>query len=336
MFTEAMFRVIDAQVDHIGFGFDPEVVNANFDAVVIPAANWLNASNDWDWLTERIEKLTVPVALIGIGLQAPRRDLTLVEVKDSALNLVRTIAERNPAISVRGDFTREWLHSVGVTNVVTTGCPSLYMNVFEQAGAQRSGTVAFQGTRYFASTSFNAKNLIESHIFQTCAAVDMPMIFQSEAEETQNLALKTPITEMSPASQTALAELYGLPDPLAVQEWLARNGKIFFDVYSWSGFVSGLHGVIGSRLHGTIISLNSGVPALLYGHDSRTHELIEFASLPSISGDDLLALSTLDDVRAAIADADLQAYRDRRSDNQRTFHAFLGQFGLHPHPEAMF
>jgi hypothetical protein len=178
MFTEAMYRLIDADVVHLGFSFDPDVVNRTLDRVVIPAANWLSAGASWDWLVERIEKITVPVTLIGIGLQAETRDLDKVVVSDSAIRLVRLLSERSEAISVRGDFTRAWLASIGIGNAVTTGCPSIYMNAFPVANDRDMSVCVLQATRYFASRNFNAGKPVERHLFRSAAHLGLPMIYQ--------------------------------------------------------------------------------------------------------------------------------------------------------------
>lgn len=336
MFTEAMYRVLDADVVHLGFSFDPEVANSTLDAVVIPAANWLGSNIEWDWLTDQIERLKIPVILVGIGLQASELELGKVRVSESALRLVRVLSEKAPAISVRGNFTKEWLASVGVRNVVTTGCPSIYMNAFSPEVEVDRSRFALQATRYFASKAFIYNSPSETQIFRLAAALGAPMIYQSEAEELQYLLLGTALSEMPSTSRDALRNLYGVDDDEALDDFLSHFGKAFLDLSQWALFVAGTAGVVGSRLHGSIIALNSGASALLHCHDSRTHEIADFAKIPRISSEHLLSLRTKDDVLASLGSADVELYRDTRSVNQVTFKEFLNGVGLPPRHSAMF
>ena len=336
MFTEAMFQLFDADVERIGFRFSPDMINSNFDAVVIPAANWLNANADWDLLTEQVEKLSVPVVLIGIGLQANSRTLQDVRVSDSAIRFVRLLSERSPYISVRGDFTRTWLESIGIRNAVTTGCPSLFMNVFKTERQPDERRFALQGTRYSASAAFNNKRSAEKHIFASAARLKMPIIYQSESEESRRLLVGQPVASHAAPVVSALLDLYGVSSADELDTFVDEYGKIFFNLFTWSDFVAGLYGVVGSRLHGTIIALNTGVRALLYGHDSRTQEVIEYAALPGISKSRILSLRTVDDYLSALNDAPIEMYYDRRAENQAKFQQFLRNVGLPYRPEAMF
>lgn len=336
MFTESVFHLLDAEVQQIGFSFSPDDVNAKFDAVVIPAANWLNANAQWDLLSELIEKLTIPVILIGIGLQAGARTLESVKVSESAIRLVRLVSERSPSVSVRGDFTKAWLNSIGVQNVTTTGCPSLYMNAFKNEREPDPHRFALQGTRYFASKAFNQTRPVEHHLFRSVAAVGAPMIFQSESEEMQRLLVGKSLETFPEEASSALVDLYGLKSVDELDGFIDRFGKVFYNLSDWSNFVAALYGVVGTRLHGSIIALNSGRRALLFGHDSRTQEVAEFASIPSITAEHLKSLRTANDYLNALSDAKVQDYYDARADNQIRFQQFLREAGLPYRPECMF
>ena len=89
MFTVATYGQIAGDVRRIGYVSDPEVIQRDFDAVVIPCANWLNPNANWDSLADWLEKIEIPVVPIGLGLQAKRRDLDDVEVSASALRAGR-------------------------------------------------------------------------------------------------------------------------------------------------------------------------------------------------------------------------------------------------------
>ena len=92
----------------------------------------------------------------------------------------------------------------------------------------------------------------------------------------------------------------------------------------------------GSRLHGSIPSLNSGVPALLLTYDSRTAEMAEFAGIPVAPADLVARTTTERDLRLRLDDVDMSAWADRRWINQTVFAQFLSDSGLPLRREAMF
>lgn len=334
MFTEAAFHLLSGDTKHIGFSFNPDDVNKSCDIVVVPAANWLNKFANWDWLIDLLEKLKVPVVVIGLGLQSSSLDIGEVDVSDSAIRLARFFARSAPLISVRGNFTRDWLHSIGIGNVVTTGCPSLYMNIFGDLAQAPSNRIVLQATRYGVSKAFAEKPSIDQKLFRDAARFDMPMIYQSEMEEIFALIYGRP--EEDTAKAEALASLYGLESAARFEEYLRRNGKVFLDLKAWSQFVQQGRGVVGTRLHGSIIALNSGRPAVLVPHDSRTAEVADFAAIPTLDKTAFLKMETLDDYLDALRNADVDKYVERRTTNQTSFRSFLEHCGLTVNQDALF
>ena len=43
---------------------------AGRDVVVLAAANWINSYDDFGWLANRLERIKLPVLLVGVGAQA--------------------------------------------------------------------------------------------------------------------------------------------------------------------------------------------------------------------------------------------------------------------------
>jgi Polysaccharide pyruvyl transferase len=332
MFTEAMFRLIAGQAESVGFRFDPAEVNALFDHMVIPAANWLNPKSDWSDLAARVAALNIPVTLIGLGLQAASDKLDEVVVTPSALDMVRMIAAKSPAVSVRGAFTARWLASQGITNTVVTGCPSLYMEHLAGPSPRQSGEVVLQSTRYALNPAFVAGNSVHRKMFALAGALDLPMVYQSERDEMHYL-----MTGRWPqAANPDLAALYGLPNVRSVESWLSRKGQVFFDLATWSRFLKGHRGVVGTRLHGVILSLISGVPAVLVPHDSRTREMAAFAGIPQVAPEVVRPSMSGADLAALVDEADLAPWRERRRENAGVMAKFLSEAGLSPAPLALF
>ncbi len=190
VFTNAVFRQLDGELVRIGFSFRPEQVNKEFDAVVIPAANWINSRSNWDWLSDLLEQVEVPVVTIGIGLQASNINEGCVQVNESSMRLIKILASKSPYVSTRGTFTRDWLYSQGIKNVIATGCPSLYLSFHNDRNATLDDgreEVACQSTRFYASATFNDSGDVNARLFRLAYRLKAPLIFQSEAEEIRYL-----------------------------------------------------------------------------------------------------------------------------------------------------
>lgn len=335
MFTQAMFRTLAGDVSHVGFAYDPDRINRDFDHIVVPAANWLNAGANWDWLTDIIERTDIPVTVIGIGLQADTTDLAQVKVSDSAVRFIKAAARKSPLISTRGDFTRDWLHSIGVRNAVTTGCPSLYMRLDLPAErSQPTDTFVVQSTRYAMTPGFLNATGANRRLFELSGRSDAWMVYQSEPEELEYLACDRIPEGREAVFDDLLPPLYGQPDRQSLQAYLDRRGKVFFDLDEWAGFLQQTAGVIGTRLHGSIIALNADVPAVLVPHDSRTREVADFAGIPVLTD-----LSRLDDqtfLREVLQDVDMSQFVAARTRNSDTYRSFLVECGLRPNDARMF
>lgn len=332
MFTQAAYRQLRGTAKNIGFSYVPEAVNRDYDHLVIPAANWLNAKSDFTGLAELIEQTEIPVTVIGLGVQASTQDLSQVVVTDGGIRLARALSAKSPYLSVRGDFTRDWLNSIGIQNVVTTGCPSIYMRLAEQQKCDADGPLAMQSTRYTLPPRFSDSSSVNREIFRLAGKLDAHMVYQSEFLEMGQLVFGTDAGD--PKGAQYLAALYGLNSHEEAMAYLQRRGHLFHDLQEWSSFLQGTAGVLGTRLHGSIIALNSGVPAVLIPHNSRTSEVVNFAKIPTVSGEQLRDLTEAD-VRAMLRDADIGTYLEARKRNGQVYRQFLRDAGLPYREENM-
>lgn len=330
MFTQAVFRDIAGDLEQIGFNFSPADVNKRFSHVVVPAANWLNEEGDWDWLIDRIEQLEIPVVTIGLGLQAATVDRDAVKVSPSAERLARVLARKAPFLSTRGIFTRDWLHSIGIDNAVATGCPSLYMKILPETecGTGQCDGFVVQSTRYDVAECYLNGPSLNRDLFSYAAKYDAWMVYQSEPEEIRYLVYGKDFVFSSGLHGDRLASLYGFSILADLQNFLGRRGRVFFDLEDWARFLVLREGQIGTRLHGAILALNHGVPAVLLSHDSRTQEIIDFAGLPTINSDMLFKSDPSVIIHSTLISDQIGLFERRKIENRRIYVEFLRQNGL--------
>ena len=334
MFTTAIFDQIDAEATHVGFGFVPETINARYDALVVPAANWLGSHAQWDWFADLIEKVEIPVITIGIGAQASESRRDRIEWNDSSLRLARVLAAKAPYMSTRGHYTSACLQQLGILNVVTTGCPSIYKD-FPRIASPREEALALQSTRYAISKAFAETPSINQALFQMAFEHRLDMIYQSEPEEMHYLLKGEAADFLSNKHQlAALCTLYGAESPEALIFYLNHHAKLFYDLNAWSRYLQTRSGVLGTRLHGSILALNSGVPAVLIPHDSRTGEMASFADIPTAG---LRSFPWTERDMAQIPEIMDQVgkYEETRLANKAIYRQFLAANGLRDRFDAV-
>jgi len=336
MFTVAMYRQLAGDVRHVGFSGNPDEINRDYDAIVVPCANWLSGEANWDFLTSWLEQLEIPVVAIGLGLQAPSLDPNSISVSESAIRLARLFSQKSQYISVRGDFTRDYLRSIGIENVVTTGCPSIYMRLLDTPKYTPDGGLAIQSTRYWITPQFLNTPGLNRDLFRITGQGGADMVFQSEPEELEYLT-QARLEALTPeGNPETLRQLYGFDSTEKLAAFLDANGHAFTDLNAWSAYVQTKAAVVGTRLHGTIVALNNGVPATLFGHDSRTSEMIAFAGLPTarFSGDS--SELNVDALMGMVDDDACARYAETRQTHSHTYREFLRANGLKYLDAALF
>ena len=331
LFTNAVWNQIAGPKKRFNFTFSPEKVNECVDTLVIPAANWLSPHVDFSDLANLVEQLTVPVVLIGLGAQDANYSKA-INVPEGTVRFVRAVAERSASVSVRGDYTRQILEGLGITNVTVTGCPSLYHD-FRNSNPPpkrlriRTERGLIHSTRYAATYEpFARTESVHRQLFRFALANQLDLLIQSEPDEMALLTGYSSPLDIEDRVRSLLIEIYQAGDWNSLVSYWQAHGRLFFNVDNWALALDAYDYVFGSRLHGTIMALNSGVPGVLIAHDSRTRELADFAAIPAVDAGGLQI--TGNRVRNWIERADYAAYYARRETNRATYQAFLERNGL--------
>lgn len=326
-FTEAVFRILNEKTERIDWDFDPVLVNERFSKVVIPASNWINTYSDWGGLIERLKQLEIPVIMLGVGLQAPSGLIYETQFHPSALELMKTISRKSHSIGVRGELTRSWLTSQGILNAQVIGCPSMFLRLDSNRVTNPSGLV-IQGTKYFATANFGKKDPSQAAFFKFAFREKLDVVYQSEFEEIEYLIKREQISRNSRDRFKVLIDQYGADDPESLEEFIKIHGKVFFSIDQWAGYLATKAGHLGSRIHGSIMAMNSNVPSVMFAHDSRTQEMADYAGIPSLKSGEVRLLSSIREAEKLIENVDLAEYGSIRARNADTFREFLTSNGL--------
>lgn len=297
-FSCSIYRHLNLEFIGSGLKAKPENMADQADLIVIAAANWIRPDEldkrkpFWVSLAEIIEKSGLPVALLGVGAQADSVSEDF-NMSDEMLRLLRAVESSGGVIGTRGEFTSAVLSRNGLTCHRTTGCPSLYyfasdakIPTFDYRTAYVKGKgVVCGGTRY---NSFRGGySPVEVQLAHVCFERDWDYIAQSEPYEIAS-ALGIDMGQHR-VDLAVMSHLYGAPDEAAFQAFAKRRFQAFTDYTEWMTFMQDKSVYVGTRLHGAITALLSGVPGGLVVHDSRTKELAEYCYIPTLTIDQVEA-----------------------------------------------
>jgi len=305
-----------------------ERVNREFDICVFASANLLRPGYSADLEAEVFAKLTMPVVVMGIGIQ--RKEGLKELLPAGTLQFLEVLKKKESFFLTRGYFTAEFLREQGMKFVKPTGCPSLYfapnemkrsLAALANPGLAEAQKIAFGG--YLGSV---ADTIVDAHALLKPDSV-ASYVVQDEVV-AYNLALTG--DDNSIVYDRASGRITGATEYKHSEKWQRKSELlVYFDTNQWRGAMSSRDLCFGRRFHGCIIGMQAGTPALMIAVDDRMREMLEFIGFPYIEA----ATWNRDaDKRAYLsnflAKIDTQAVIDRYCACEANFRTALRQIGL--------
>ena len=295
-------------------------INDQFDVFVVPLANAFRRSfvQDLEALTELIRKLRIPVVVLGVGAQSTvGYDLArLGPLQDAVRGFVSAVLDRSPSIGVRGDFTGEFVRSLGFADVDVIGCPSLFMYGDALRVHKRVPAIGPD-----SAVSINVSPYVKKmgDVVQRHVEGYRRLRYVAQDRETLSTLLRGDPPDARGASSLL---------PIHTTHPLFRQNKIrfFVDPRPWLDYLRGFDVCFGTRIHGNIAGLLAGTPSYVLAHDSRTLELARYFEIPHRS---MAKVGPDTDVRELYAEADYTAFNEGHAARFATFTGFLAKHGLH-------
>lgn len=292
-----------------GFGikqFDYDFVD-NLDAenITVFAANTLRpncklSTKLWDnLLTDTTKNLNI----LGLGTQATLEEMNpasyIKTLPDEMMTWITKISKRVKSIGVRGEFTGNVLKELGINNYDVIGCPSWFVNGYNQPTITKKKfskdlKVAF-ATCWEPYTEWHVQ-WHRALLNQMLMFPDPKFIIQSEFDflpymiaNKNQLQSKLYISnEQLQQSIECIKKHFSLSDLEILQnEKIMNMFEIFSSIDTWAEFVKTRDVYFGFRIHGCIMAIKNGVPAICIVSDSRTYELCELFKIPYIRVDQL-------------------------------------------------
>ena len=312
---EATLRLIDyKEIVPVAIGGNVEEMVElldSCDVAILRGSNYIHPEMSWGQLPRALDASSVPVVAFGIGAQAPRyQDVPISPETERVLNI---LSDRASLLGCRGAFTAETLGKLGIRNAVPIGCPSLFrlndrglqVRMPEADSVKR---VAFTIARGMAGMYCDAPGrarvkqlgLLESLSRQ----YEVYPVTQSEkSEKIYYYRVYERIEEARKLMKDSGWNFGSLP-------WLEALywSRIFFGTSpaAYEAMMRFVDIAVGYRLHGNIMALSIGKPAIYHTYDSRTRELVEHFAIPSydimseteFDWDSMLAPDTFDGFNA--------------------------------------
>jgi hypothetical protein len=250
-------------------------INDEFDHVALPLANAFRGKfvPTLDRLSSVIERLKVPVSVIGVGAQfSLDTDGTLAPKTTTAVTrFMRAVLDRSPSVGVRGEVTRTYLRSIGFgdEHVTVIGCPSVYLRGPDNFVRIPTGPLGPE-----ARIALNVTPTVERFAPVVEAQTKAnPNLFYVP-QETDDLAM------MLWGEDRPGAAALGMPTSTDHPLYAEDRMRFPLDSRTWIKLLEGADFAFGTRIHGTIAALLARTPATLVAFDSRTLELAEYHEIP--------------------------------------------------------
>jgi hypothetical protein len=298
-FRHALHSLVDNINDYIPMTYPQlnELVSREpIEQVVVSCANWLSATEQYEKSngvrSSVIEKLDCPVISFGLGAQAPSKNSEL-KLGPNTERLAKILSERCNKISVRDEFTLSVLEKIGINNSVVTGCPSNYINLDPKLGVKivdkTQQLIAKDVTWDFLKVQFSEYSGGHEH-----SGGVLKKILTLLSVSPSFYVLQSPVL-----LPLLLGEMDSIPHHYVkfgseignLRNLIRAKMLHFSSIEAWMDFSRTCDMAAGMRIHGNMIPIQSGVPSVVIGHDSRTSGLATYMGIPSITPEEFISLS---------------------------------------------
>jgi len=315
-----------------------EWINSECDHLVLPLSSSfrLQMLKNLGLWADLIERLTIPVTVVGIGAQLRLADVAadsylpsrvtgvtapaelVAEHEAAARRFVRAVLERSSSIGVRGEVSKRYLQYLGFDEdrIDVIGCPSLFMWGPDFRMPEEPTRLNPKSTM---SLSFDHRINATAPLLQKTID-DYP---RSTVYVQERIAAQMVITGTETRPDWAGDPRF----PVYTGHPLYRQHRLEYypTAWSWIRHLKGMDFAYGPRLHGTVAATLAGTSAHLLVHDSRTLEVAQYHHLPHT------LIERLDEIGSVTDLAALQDYAHFNADYPELFSrftAFLGRNGL--------
>ncbi|KYD05811.1 hypothetical protein B4102_3133 [Heyndrickxia sporothermodurans] len=303
---------------------DAERINETYDAYVFPLANAIRKSfiPTLQRYTALIERLTIPVYVIGLGMQFPYEP-NISEKRpydDDVKRFVKAVLDKSSILGLRGQITSDYLSYLGFKegrDHQVIGCPSMYtfgnnINI-RDLHLSESSSISVNMTPAADQKVLEFLDCL-SHTFNHLHFVP---------QDIDELLLTYAGAPLLGASINSKLANY----PNSLYSHVYKNGKVkyFLNAPTWIEHMKTVDLSIGTRLHGNVAPTLAGTPSITIPIDARMRELSEYHNFPRVSPEKINGNTRLEEL---IKKVDFRSVEKSHQKNYENFISFLAKNGI--------
>lgn len=232
--------------------FEIEQINRTEAAVIVGTNLWYRAlprPGRWCLTAEQLKQIRVPIIPLGMGTTRHAGEDNGFEAE--TLEQLRIIHDRCALASVRDQRTAEALAEAGIKNVVLTGCPTLYRSLRPDWQLRWRP----ERRRVVVTVRYGQRRNVRRLVRILREMGLQPIV---AAQQRHDLFLRRSV----PLLQRRVPTVFR------------------FDLRPYLRLVEHCRGAIGWRLHGNMLHLASGNPAVFFANCSRAQSFCATFGLP--------------------------------------------------------
>ncbi|SEJ14317.1 Polysaccharide pyruvyl transferase [Azotobacter beijerinckii] len=338
-FCHAISQALGVELNSILWHAPAPQIDSMGDIGVITMANQLGPHADLGWAAKPLQDVKCKLVGIGLGAQAGNSQEEL-EIPEGTLDWIRNIQERapgsHPNIAMRGEFSQRALERYGLADrTVVLGCPTLFISPEKRLG--KTIAARFNENPLPSNVAITAGHQLWTHLstlenslVKIASSTGGAYICQSPLEMV--MLGRGEASLLSIESRNACRNYIApyMSDDEFVR-WSIRHAHSFFSASAWMEYLRRFDFVIGTRIHGVMLALQVGVPAVCLAHDSRTVELCQTMLVPYVRAQDIASRLTRDTL-PSLFNFDPDLFDQNRIKLAKAYVSFLQNNKLIPAP----
>lgn len=301
-----------------------ERINETCDMAILTLANAFRVKYPLKQLADMVRRLKIPCVVVGCGVQAESLDEIRggLPFDDDVRAFVDAVLDKSASLGLRGEFTAEYLTRLGYVpekHFTVIGCPSFFMHGPDMPEPKMPAIDA--STRFSMNTRPTQRPEMHALLADVQRRYPNYHLVLQRVKELRMLAFGIPHRVKGADRDTT--GYY----PFDQRHRDVRSGRVlgFTEARSWFEYFNDIDYSFGSRIHGNIAAVVSGVPAFVFTPDTRTEELCRFGNIPFMP---LRDLKGGEDIRGILEKQDFRAVCRGHKERFQHYVDFLNRNGV--------
>ena len=263
-------NIFTCRKEHVDFAY----VNKNYSHAILILQDHIGEQwNHLPWARMQgvLEALDLPLIVFSLGSCGVDKTPEVIanEISTPAKNFFGYLSRKAVSIGIRGTVTGQVMDLLGISNYQVVGCPTYFESgrdrVVERPTLTPESMVVGAGL-FTSNTIEPVRYVLQSEVELLKALIDIAPITPQDASTFMDV----PWPDYAPKFLDALAH---------------DRVNFFTDPTEWSElFDESVALTVGTRVHGSIVSLNKGRPSLVTAGDVRAEEMCRLFQIPHYPG----------------------------------------------------